>query len=228
MRAQDQARVDSLGPWIHEFTIDGERFARNSLTGRSREQRCLPFFDVFPDAERILELGPLEGEDTVFLARHPGVRQVVALEGRPDNLERASLRIQMEGLTNVSLVLGDIEAIDLGSLGTFDAALCSSVLYHVTRPWNLLRRLLAATPRVLIWTHYWAAGDMEQTDQGYRVRDVAEEFPIEGMRGLSSHSTWFDRESLFRAISDAGWKSVETVDERCHQPVSEITVSARR
>ena len=69
-----------LGPWIYQFQIDGNIYGGGiSAVGDVRVERFLRFA---PEAKTILELGSLEGAQTFILARQPGVKRVVALEGR--------------------------------------------------------------------------------------------------------------------------------------------------
>jgi hypothetical protein len=233
-RQEIQRRVDELGPWVHAFEFDGVRYfdsgerpvyLADQATPRSR--RTQPFYDVFPGARRILELGALEAADTVALAGRPGT-EVVAIEGRAENLRRAEFVVELHGLTNVRFVLGDVEADDLSALGRFDAVVCSGILYHVQRPWELLAAIAAVTDNVFIWTHYW--GDLSTTVDrgGYQVKVVQEQFVEPRLRGLSPVSLWFTESSLFQALADNGFTDVETVAEAGDGPIREITVAARK
>ena len=54
--------------------------------------RVQQFLERFPNVPTIHELGSLEGGHTFTLARREGVERVLAIEGRPANVEVASGR----------------------------------------------------------------------------------------------------------------------------------------
>lgn len=231
-----QRRVDELGPWVHAFEFDGVRYFDSVerpvyLAGTDhaglRSRRTQPFYDAFPQARRILELGALEAADTVPLASRPGT-EIVAIEGRAENLRRAEFVVDLHGLTNVRLVLADVEAGDLGAFGRFDAVVCSGILYHVGRPWELLAAIAAITDNVFIWTHYWGDPDTTVEHGRYRVKEAREQFVEPRLRGLNAVSLWFDESSLFAALADCGFTEIETIAEDGDGPVREITLAARK
>lgn len=235
-RDEIQRRVDELGPWVHAFEFEGVRYFDSGDRpvhwgdhGMLRSRRAQPFYDAFPHAQRILELGALEAADTVSLASRPGT-EVLAIEGREENLRRAEFVVALYGLSNVRLVLADVETADLGEFGSFDAVLCSGILYHVARPWALLAAIAAVTDNVFIWTHYWGDDSDDTTVRrgGYRVKEVREEFVEPRLRGLTSVSLWFCESSLYQALADSGFAEVEAIAEGGDGPIREITIVARK
>ncbi len=228
-----QRRVDELGPWVHPFEFNGVRyFDRGKRPGHvfqkaiMRGRQTQRFWEVFPAARRVLELGALEGADTVHLASRDGV-EMVAVEGRAENLRRAEFVLRLHGLSNVTLLLADVETADLTELGQFDAAVCSGILYHVQRPWELLAVLARMTSGVFLWTHYWGEAETATLHGGYLVKDVPEEFPEPRLRGLAPMSRWLCRASLFKAVADAGFTRTEILAEGGAGPVREITLVLR-
>lgn len=79
-----------------------------------------------PDA-RLLEVGCGGGRWTVALARR--VREVVATDIAPRMVERARERVEAEGLDNVTLAAGSLEALDYD--GPFDVVYLGSCLHYV-------------------------------------------------------------------------------------------------
>jgi SAM-dependent methyltransferase len=232
-RQRIQQRVDELGPWVHAFEFNGVRYFDSKVRPADvfqkaiiRERRTEEFWQAFPRAVRVLELGALEGADTVDLASRPGV-EWVAVEGRAENMRRLAFVLELNGLRNVSLVLADVETMDFAELGQFDAAVCSGILYHVRRPWDLLAALARVTPAVFLWTHYWGDAESAVPYGGYLVKEVPEEFPEPRLRGLAPVSRWLVRDSLFRAARDAGF-TVEVLAEGGEGPAREITLLLRR
>jgi SAM-dependent methyltransferase len=70
---------------------------------------------------------------------------VVAVEGRADNV--ATLR---DRYPEVTAHVGDVQQMDLASLGAFDVVHCFGLLYHLDSPVAALRRMEAACGDVLL------------------------------------------------------------------------------
>ena len=225
-------RMAAVGPWVHPIEFRGRVYRDPGagpdrlFSGLVRETRAARFYDAFPDARRVLELGTLEAADTVRLASRPGV-SVVSIEGRPENLRRAQFVLDLHGLNNVELVSAELESFDLATLGRFAAVLCSGILYHLVEPWKLVARLAGVTDRVYLWTHYWDGPHALTPEAGFLVKTVQEQFPEPRLRGLSSYARWFDRASLFRVLRENGF-SAAVLDERGHGSVREVTLACSR
>lgn len=228
-----ERRAAELGPWVSSFEFGGAVYPRQNGTVVTHEveprtdlhrRRVADFFAAFPDAGRILEMGILEGADTVLLAARPGTG-VVGIEGREENLARARFLIDLHGLTNVELLLGDVETMDLGGLGEFDAVMCAGLLYHLTRPWEMLAGLRKITRGLYLQTHYWNQKTGTHPVNGYTVKAVSETYPEPRLRGLAKQVLWLDRKSLLAAIRDAGFDRAEVIMDEAEGPVSTIVVT---
>jgi ubiquinone/menaquinone biosynthesis C-methylase UbiE len=113
-----------------------ERFARTAEIVAQREQRGrealrerLRLFVQPHGDERALDAGT--GTGALALALAPLVREVVALDLVPEQLELA--RQQAAGLGNVVFVEGDARRMPFES-GSFDLTACLKTLHHVARP----------------------------------------------------------------------------------------------
>jgi len=126
------------------------------------------------------------------------------------------------------LDVADVEAMDFAELGPFDAAVCSGILYHLQRPWDLLASLAQVTPAVFLWTHYWGDENSAVPYGRYLVKEVPETFPEPRLRGLAPVSRWLCRDSLFRAARDAGFTAAQVLAEGGEGPAWEITLALRR
>ncbi|HUZ26348.1 MAG TPA: class I SAM-dependent methyltransferase [Streptosporangiaceae bacterium] len=229
--AEVQRRARELGPWVNAFEYQGNLFPKDEgLDGETplqpRRGRAQAFFEAFPDARRILELGSLEGADTVRLARHPGT-DVVAVEGRAEHVARARFVAGLHDLANARFVHADVETFDLTSLGCFDAVLCAGLLYHLQEPWSLLTTLAAMTEHLFLSTHYWG-GDGTVQDRGFAIKMVTESHPEPRTRALAQTVRWFDRDSLFRAIREAGFNRIDVLDERRTDTVCDLVAACYR
>src|SRR5438309_9844020 len=128
------AELAKRSPWMASFLINGQVYG----AGLNHDEDVRPpyFFGLVPNPRRILELGSCQGGGTFQLARHAGVREVVAIEGRAFNIEKATFVQQALGIKNVVFLQDDLESYDFTPLGRFDAVYCVGLLYHLPRPWE--------------------------------------------------------------------------------------------
>lgn len=179
---------------------------------------------------RIADLGCLEGGFAAALARR-GAR-VVGLEARQQNIEKAELLKEHFGLDGMQLALADVKDFTLASFGTFDVVLALGILYHLDEPVTWLRQLAEATTRVLIVDTHFAPlaveagsavdsrlnlGEIVPHDapggpyEGRWLSEFEETAPPEDFLWASysnSRSFWLTKESLLRAITQAGFDLV--------------------
>lgn len=81
--SEDLAKVfEGLKPLVTKFTINGTAYGGEF--DAMNDGRITQFFQSFPDAKTILELGSLEGGHTFALSKWPGVRRVVGIEAFED------------------------------------------------------------------------------------------------------------------------------------------------
>jgi SAM-dependent methyltransferase len=170
-----------------------------------QDVRPRDFFRVVPAPRRILELGSCTGAGTFQLARHPGVEEVVAIEGRDYNVEQAQRAQEMLGIMNVRFLEANLESFDLTVFGRFDAVYCVGLLYHLPRPWELLSKLETVTDVLYINTHYCPINQRALCINGYagaKWREFGWEDPLSG---LSSWSFWPTLKSLTVMLIDSGF-----------------------
>lgn len=201
---------DSCRPWVTGFEIDGQTYGGGFRPpARLREQ----FAQAFPGVRTILELGSLEGGHTFPLASLVGVERVVAIEGRSENVERARVVQRGLGVQDVEFVIGDLETMDIAALGSFDAVFCTGLLYHLPRPWELLRRLAVVSDRIYVWTQCADEAISGHEAGGYAGRSYDEWGRWEPLSGLSLTSFWPTRDELLRMLADAGFAHVHVFGE---------------
>src|SRR5580704_11535458 len=80
------AEFDRRGPWITQFRIDGQLYGGKTLY--EADPRLTSFYQHVPDRSRILEIGALEGGHSFVLAQDPNVTEIIAIEGKRENIER--------------------------------------------------------------------------------------------------------------------------------------------
>ena len=104
MKPDLEGEFTKLAPWVFQFRIDGHDYGGAiSAAGDVRVER---FFRFAPNAATILELGALEGAQTFILAERPGVKRVLALEGRAANLRKARFVQELLRVKNVGIRAG--------------------------------------------------------------------------------------------------------------------------
>src|SRR5579862_95075 len=78
---------------------------------------------------RVLDLACLEGMYAIEFARRGA--QVVGIEGREANLEKARFAARSLSLGNIDFRQDDVRNLNESKYGTFDAVLCLGILYHL-------------------------------------------------------------------------------------------------
>lgn len=205
-----------LAPWVFQFRISGADYGGGiSAVG---DVRMLEFLRFARGARRILELGSLEGAHTFLLAQEPGVREVVAVEGRERNIEKAELVRGLMNIRNASFVQENLETADLAQLGLFDAVFCSGLLYHLPEPWKLIEQLPSIAPKLVLWTHYADDLAAETVQHGWRGRVQAEGGRDEPLSGLSPTAFWLTLGSLIKLLSASGYESVHVLQHNFAHP----------
>jgi len=214
-----------LGPWVFQFRIDGEDYGGAiSAIGDARVDQ---FFRFAPEAATILELGSLEGAHTFILAQRPGVKRVLALEGREFNLRKARFVQELLHVSNAEFAQANLESSDLAAFGKFDAVFCSGLIYHLPEPWKLISQLPALAPNLFIWTHYAADADTEIVSDGLRGKIHPEGGAAEPLSGLSPTATWLTLGSLITSLTKSGYGSVHVIDnDLSHANGPAVTIGA--
>jgi SAM-dependent methyltransferase len=227
MTTQLEDEFAKLGPWIYQFEIDGKTYGGGiSAAGDVRVER---FFRCAPHPETILEMGSLEGAHSFILAQHPGVKRVVALEGREANLGKARFVQELLQIRNVEFAQANLEHTDLRGFGKFDAVFCCGLLYHLPEPWNLIEQCASVAPLLFIWTQYAAENEAHEVGRGLRGKIHIEGGAGEPLSGMSATATWLTLDSLRALLGASGYKNVEVIyDDPGHANGPAVTISARR
>jgi SAM-dependent methyltransferase len=106
---------------------------------------------------RAADLGCLEGGFALALAQRGA--DVLGVEGRKGNLERALLLKEHFGLANLNFEQADVKQFTAEAFGTFDVVLALGILYHLDDPVAWLRQIAGTTRAVLIVDSHLAPVD---------------------------------------------------------------------
>jgi SAM-dependent methyltransferase len=221
-------RLTARSEWLARFTIDGQTIGAGF--NHDHDVRPGQFFSLVPRARRILELGSCQGGGTFQLAQRAGVDEVVAIEGRDYNIEKARFAQRLLGLTNVTFIEANLETFDFTSLGPFDAVYCVGLLYHLPKPWELLTRLKDVSDVIYLNTHFCRASCASRKVDAYEGANWYEMGFEDPLSGLSNWSFWPTLKSLTQMLSDAGFLSeiIETDSTGLGQCPHGTTILARQ
>lgn len=179
----------------------------------------------------VADLGCLEGGFSLALAQRG--MNVLGIEARRKNLEKALLLKDHFGLTNLELLRDDVKNFTRERHAPFDVTLALGILYHLDQPSAWLRQVAEATRGVLVVDSHYAPADeaalalidprlrqlgplKQMADQGslYEGRwffEYAAEVDAESQLWASysnRSSFWLTKESLLRSLLRAGFDLV--------------------
>jgi SAM-dependent methyltransferase len=213
-----------LGPWVSQFRFEDQTFGGE--LSYMDDRRIPQFFGAFPDVQTILELGCLEGGLTIRLAEHPGVR-VTAVDSRPENLERARFVSRIVGTEAVRFVRADLESTPLAEFGPHDAIFCSGLLYHLSRPWELMDQFHEISPRVFLWTHYAQGANVRDKHGGFSGFFYREKGLNDPRSGMTPRSFFMRLPDIVERLRSNGYSRIDIIEERPqHQPHACVTLTA--
>jgi tetratricopeptide (TPR) repeat protein len=215
-------------------------YSRGKLGEDHRLKYLLYFMDV--RGQRVLELGPLEGHHSVVLAKM-GVRELVALESRPENLAKCNMTKTRHHLANTTFLQHNILALYEGLekpqfAPGFDLVFCCGLLYHVPNPAKALTWCREQAPALFLGTHYYEPaspesyskaafrpGTLQFAGKEYSGMLIDEEM-TELLSGMSKTSLWPSEKDLLRMIEDAGYKSIAVLGKDLQNGRPHITIFA--
>lgn len=175
---------------------------------------------------RVLDLACLEGGYAIEMALRGA--QVVGIEGREINIEKARFAQNILGLENIEFIQDDVRNLSVEKYGQFDVVLCLGILYHLDFrdiPHFLSRISEVCRHFSVIDTTVSLFGGMSAEWEGRAYRgDRWHEFSPETTEEEMDRNAWasmgnrtsfaFTRPSLFNLLRHVGFTSVY----ECHVP----------
>ncbi len=163
------------------------------------------------EGKTVLEFGPFEGHFSMMLMSQKP-KQVIGLEGRPDNYAKVALLKAYLDWSNYSLRFGDMHLFPSLVPETLDVIFCSGVLYHSEKPWWLLKTCMDKCDTVVLSGHV----SSEHSRKPCKFQEVVldnEMYTFEvfaeggdNLSGLTQQSLWFKEEELKRFVNLNGFK----------------------
>jgi tRNA (mo5U34)-methyltransferase len=127
-------RVEALGPWFHNMTLDGIETAPDHPLGDYPRYKWERFADALPadlSGRTVLDVGCNAGFYALEMKRR-GAERVVGIDPDPRYLDQAALAAEVAGLP---IELHALSVYDVAALGErFDVVLFMGVLYHLRHP----------------------------------------------------------------------------------------------
>jgi len=211
-----QQEFDRRGPWITKFVIEGTEYGGDF--DPLADPRVKQFFQWFPNACEILELGCLEGGHTMALARQVGVKRIVGVDARSSNLKKAAFVREVLGLSNIEFQVANLEMVALPIFGKFDAIFCSGLLYHLPEPWKLISQFPQVSGNLFVWTHYADDQQAKEVRNGYTGKSYQEAGTSDPLSGLSKVSFWPTLSSLIRMLTLSGYHTIHILENNLIHP----------
>lgn len=213
------ADVD-LSNVLRTFLIDGK--VTTDTTFRTRIIESITEIA----GKSFIDVGAADGYEARALACRAAAT-AVAVEGKDSLFAQALKAAEIRGLKNHRAVQADIRRIDEYQLGEFDCVLCFGVLYHMSNPFNLLKRLARVSRGLLLLeTHVapepWAESLLLPKHAGALLQGTRTLF-LDGQRfegrvclhrgshGVSKGSLdeqwtfWLTQASLIKALTRSGF-----------------------
>jgi 2-polyprenyl-3-methyl-5-hydroxy-6-metoxy-1,4-benzoquinol methylase len=229
-----QELIDRYGLWtshnlqlqddLYTFTKDQATFDQQLTNHGVHLQRILqivvdivqkPIGDL-----RVLDLACLEGIYGLEFARHGA--EVVAIEAREVNIEKARFAGEVLGLNNITFVQDDVRNLSVEKYGEFDVVLCLGIFYHLTVPdvFHFAEKLFEVCRRIaIIDTHIGLTSNASHTFKGQAYsgwifrEHAAESSQEDRLKQLwasvdNETSFWFTRPSIYNLFANVGFTSV--------------------
>ncbi len=233
------AVVNALLPWAC-FTVDGRgrRLGNRRRPGKRENPQPIPDRRVGVADERfqladksVLEVGCFEGVHTIALCRAAGA--VTAVDGHVANVVKTVVRANLYGC-RPTVYTSDVETWDDDPAFVFDVVFHVGVLYHLLDPVPHVLRLgrvcrVGLLLDTMVATDEQATATMTVGERTLRYHSHPEPVgPMAVLAGMRPESRWLRLPDLVDLVTEAGFATVEVVDERDERNGRRVTIAASK
>ncbi len=228
-KAELMAQIEKMkvdyGEWTYDIPLIHNVWTKGNINlPHTRLKRIIQVVSDLVDKPlkecRILDLGCLDGMFSIEFAQHGA--ETIGVEVREANIKKAIFCKDVLNLKNLEFRQDDARNISLESYGTFDAIICSGLLYHLTAPdaigliskmhsmskkLVIIDTLISLIPKEKYSKHdseYWGL-----TYQEHNANDTEAEKQKRLLASIDNNSSfWFTRPSLVNIINKTGFTSI--------------------
>jgi 2-polyprenyl-3-methyl-5-hydroxy-6-metoxy-1,4-benzoquinol methylase len=239
--------VSRYGPWhAHNLHLQddiytiGPAIVGDEVKLRRIVQCVLDLTGAAVDGLRVLDLACNEGLYAIEFARRKA--NVVGIEGREANIEKARFVKRVLSLENLELVQDDVRNLSAERYGQFDVVLCLGLLYHldasdlfpfVGRLAEVCRKVCIVDTRITLHPNarYSSNGETIFGTWG-EEHDPSDSKETKASRLWASldnnNAFWLSRPTIYNLLSGAGFTSVYecNVPAEPKKPANRITFVA--
>lgn len=226
--------IAEFGEWTnHNIQIQEDFYTIDKAKITGAEVKLKRYLQIISDIVRqpfsqlrVLDLACLEGIYGIEMALQGA--EVVGIEGRQANIEKARFTKESLGLNNLNLYLDDVRNLSRAKYGEFDIVLCLGIFYHLDAP-----DVFAFMESIAEVCKYLAIVDTHvsmsaETSYIYKLRQYTGRSYIEHNPETNSDekikflwssldnntSFWLTRPSFYNLFTEVGFTSVY----ECHNP----------
>lgn len=160
MRAEEiERKIGSFPRWHYEFDLRGHKTPIYQEKARHRHRnRAAYFFDTAVslfggslEGKRVLDLGCNAGWWSLK-AMEAGADYVLGIDGREMHVEQSRFVFEALGIEDVryDFELANVLDMDFSVHGRFDVVLLLGLLYHISKPVDLMERIAPVNEDMLI------------------------------------------------------------------------------
>jgi SAM-dependent methyltransferase len=195
----------------------------------------------------ILELGPYEGYNT-YQFQQAGAASVISIESNRINFIKCLIVKNIFGL-NATFLHGDFLTYLQETPCRFDICWASGVLYHMTRPIELIKAIRRVSDTVFLWSHYYdntriagsenaeyfdSSNDVTHSEFSRHFRlhyrnylpNQAKSLVFAG--GEAPYSYWMEKEDIIFILNALGYQRIDLIgDDPAFRPGPAFSLLAR-
>jgi SAM-dependent methyltransferase len=229
-----QNALDILsGCWTSSFpALSG--LVGGSTTGFFEDQRVHYTIQLLGtlSGRSILELGPYEGYNT-YQFQQAGAASVISIESSKINFIKCLIVKNIFGL-NATFLHGDFLTYLQETPCRFDICWASGVLYHMTRPIELIKAIKRVSDTVFLWSHYYdnkriensnnkeyfdSSNDCTHSEFSHPVRLHYRNYSPNHSKslvfagGTAPHSYWMEKEDIIFILNALGYQRIDLMQD---------------